>query len=284
MSVIEQLTVAWQALLHTAADLRRGALWVPLLVLGAVQLAVVELMWWFAHPAVSWFMAPLLSRLAGPEVLRYPNVFRVMPGLYAQVDVVLGAVVGSVMVGAATMLFAAHARGQSPQVGEALGSAWKKALTLIVVNLPFNLLVVALSYGLEWWIAQRGSGAMVQRLSYGVVLLGSVTLQAFFFYVAALVMLEGRGVVGTLAALPHSWARGFWAALLVGTLLLIPLLPIHLLSGNSSMLVDRGSPELVGWMVVIQWALGLVLWFLLAGTSTVLYLSLVVEPVDGGRS
>lgn len=284
MSLLVQITHAWQALLHTVSYLRRGSLWVPLLLLGALQLAAVGLLWGFAHPAVSWFMAPLLARIAGAEVLRYPNVFRVMPGLYAQIGVLLGAVVGSIVIGAATVLFAAHARGRSARISEALGSAWRKGLTLIAVNLPFNVLVVALSYGLEWWISRRGSGVMVQRAAYVTVLAGSVVLQSMFFYVSAVVMLEGRGVVGTVAALTRSWARGFWAAMLVGVLLVIPLLPIHFLSGRSSMLVDRGSPELVGWMVLTQWALELVLWFLLAGTSTVLYLSLVAESADGDAS
>lgn len=282
MSLLVQLTYAWQAMLHSLAYLRRGTLWVPLLLLGALQLAVVGLLWGFAHPAVSWFMAPLLARLAGAEVLRYPNVFRVMPGLYAQMGVVLGAVVGSVAVGAATVLFAAHARGRPASVGEALGAAWRKGLTLIAVNLPFNLLAVALSYGLEWWIARRGSGPMVQRATYAGVLAGSIVLQSMFFYVSALVMLEGRGVMGTMAALTQSWARGFWAATLVGIMMVIPLLPIHMLSGRSSMLVDRGTPELVGWMVLMQWGLELVTWFLLAGSSTVLYLSLVAGPAEGG--
>jgi hypothetical protein len=206
-----------------------------------------------------------------------------MPALYARVDIVVGAVVGSIAIGAATKLFAAHAWGRAPRVGEALGSAWHKALTLIAVNLPFNLLVVGLSYGVEWWVTRRSSGPMVQRAAYGMVLAGSVVLQSLFFYVSALVMLEGRGVLHTLAALPQSWARGFWAAVLVGSLLLLPLLPIQFLSGHSSMLVDRGSPELVGWMVLLQWLVELVLWFLLAGTSTVLYLSLVAET-SGGES
>jgi hypothetical protein len=113
------------------------------------------------------------------------------------------------------------------------------------------------------------------------VLLGSVLLQSFFFYVTALVVLEGRGVLGTLAGLPLTWARGFWAALLVGLLLLLPLLPIHYLSGLSSVLVDRGRPELVGWMVLIQVALSLVLWFLLAASSSLLYLSLCAEAPEG---
>ena len=41
------------------------------------------------------------------------------------------------------------------------------------------------------------------------------------------------------------------------------------------MIVDRGIPELTGWVVVVQGLIGLALWFLLTGSSTLVYLSLV---------
>ena len=274
MNVLEQVTVGWQALIRAASDLGRGALWAPLLVLGAVQFAVVGLIWWFAHPALSWFMAPLLVRLAGPEALHYPNVFRLLPELYGRMDVALGAVVGSVAVGAATVRFGARYRGASDSSGRAFAVAGRRAVTLIAVNLPFNLLVVALSQGVG---LAMGSNPALQQAAYGTVLLGSVLLQSFFFYVTALVVLEDRGVLSALTSLPRTWARGFWAALVVGLVLLLPLLPIHYLSSLSPLLVDRGRPELVGWMVLIQVALSLVLWFLLAASSSLLYLSLCAE-------
>ncbi len=278
MNLLEQFSLAWQALARTAAGVRRARLWPPLLVLGVTQLGVVGLLWWFAHPAVSWFMAPLLRRVAGEEALRYPNPFRLMPALYAQADVVLGALLGSIMIGAATALFAAYFRGVRTDPAAAFGLARRRAGALVLVNLPFNLLVVALSFGLEWWVAQRGSGVMVRRLATLVILGGSVLLQALFFYLTAVVVLEGKGVLASLAALPRTWARGFWAALLLGALLLLPLLPIQFLSGRSGLLVDRGTPELVGWLVVAQVIVELLLWFLLAGSATLVYLSAVAEP------
>jgi branched-subunit amino acid transport protein AzlD len=58
-------------------------------------------------------------------------------------------------------------------------------------------------------------------------------------------------------------------------LLVAPLLPVHYLSDQAGLIVDRGVPELTGWLVAVQVVLGLALWFLLAGTATLVYLSLV---------
>ncbi|MBI1799886.1 MAG: hypothetical protein HYR73_09420 [Candidatus Eisenbacteria bacterium] len=283
MNAFEQVAVAWQALLRSAAKLRRAGMWIPLLVFGATQFLVLASLWSFAHPLVSWFMVPLLHRIGGDGLLRYPNVFRVMPALFGQADLALGATVGAISVGALTIRFAAGARGTPIGAGSALGLAARRALPLVLANLPFNVLVFALSFGLDWWLASRGSGGAVRKFSGLVVLSGSIVLQSVFFFVTCEVVLAGHGVLGALAAVPRAAARGFWAAMFLGVLLVLPLLPIQMLSGRSSMLIDRGSPELVGWMLVAQIVIELVIWFLLAGGATLIYLTLIEERAGAER-
>jgi hypothetical protein len=277
VSPFEQLAVAWQALLRALRAMIRGGLWVPFLWLGLCEVLVLLALVGFAHPAVSWFMAPVLQRLGGAATLRYPNVFRILPALYGRADLAIGAVFGSIAVGAATWLFAEHFRGATTPAGEGLRRGFGRAVPLVLVNLPFNLLVAALAFGLEAWVAHRGSGGLVPRLASAIILGGSILLQALFFYVNALVMLEGRSVWGALSGLPETWARGFWAALLLGLVLALPLLPLQYLSNRANVIVERGTPELVGWLVAAQAAVSLALWFLLAGSATLAYLSLVRE-------
>ena len=282
MSFFEQVALGWQALLRTVARVGKPGPWAPLAILGACELAAIALLAWFAHPAVSWFMAPLLRRAGGAELLHYPNVLRALPGLYGRVDVVLGATVGAVAVGAATRIFANQLRGRPEGVVAALGAAARRAVALVVVGLPFNLLVFALTSGLGWLIAHRQSGGLVHRLSDFIVLAGSVVFQSLFFYVTCDVMLAGRGVLAALRDVPHAAARGFWAALVIGTLLALPLLPLQLLAAQSARLVDRGAPELVAWLMAAEAAASLLLWFALAGSATLVYLT-AVNPDDGAE-
>ncbi|MEO5616606.1 MAG: hypothetical protein ABIS67_02465, partial [Candidatus Eisenbacteria bacterium] len=95
MNPLEPLTLAWQALRYTLPQLWRPSLWVWALPLGFVQLAVVVLLWHAAHPAFSWFMAPLLVRLTGNDTLHYPRIFELMPTLYHRADLVIGALLGA---------------------------------------------------------------------------------------------------------------------------------------------------------------------------------------------
>lgn len=284
MNLLEQLALAWQALAQTVRLLGRPTLWAPALVLGACELAVIGCLWWFAHPALSWAAAPLLRAVAGEQALHYPNLFRLLPDLYARADLVLGSLLAPVLIGAATLLFAARFQGRTVALGDSLGRAGRRAGSLILVNLPLNLLLLALSYGLPWWLALRGSAGLARSLMPIAILGGAVVLQALFLYVNALVMLEGRGPLGTLAALPRSWSRGFWAAFALGGVMMLPLLPLQWVAERANVLVDRGAPELVGWLAVVQVLVALLTWFVLTGAATLVFLGAVtglpeeVEP------
>jgi hypothetical protein len=280
MNVLEQVVLGWIAFARTVREVLRPRLWVPWLAIACANLLVVALLWWFAHPLVSWAMAPLVRLTGGEDALRYPQIFRMMPALYGRFEVVVGALLGSVMIGAGTLLFASRFRGGLAEPREAFRQAMRRALPLVLASLPFNLLVVALSFGVEWLVAERDSGALVRRAAYAAVLGGSIVLQSLFLYVPALVVIEQRGVLGAFAELPRTWVRGFWSALALGTVLVLPLLPLHVLSGRASMLVDRGTPELVGVVVVFQILIAMTLGFLLCGSATLVYLS-TVAPERG---
>jgi len=284
MNAFEQLAVGWQVLVRTLARLGRPAVWAPFTPLALLEFGALVVLIGFAHPLVSWIMAPLLRRAGGEALLHYPNVLRQLPDLYGRVDLLLGATVGAVVVGAGTRVFADQFAGRRDRPGAALREATRRAPALILVSAPFNLLAYLLSSGLGWLIAHRQSGALVHRFADLIVLGGTVVLQSLFFYVACDVMLAGRGVIGTLANVPHAAARGFWAALLVGALLALPLLPLQSLAGHSALIVERGTPELVGWLMAAEAAIGLVLWFALAGSATLAYLTLVDHDPESSRT
>ncbi|MBI5709894.1 MAG: methyltransferase domain-containing protein, partial [Candidatus Eisenbacteria bacterium] len=159
--------------------------------------------------------------------------------------------------------------------GEAFTRAGRCAAALVLAQLPYNLLVAALGFGAEALLGQGAQRGLAQKLVFLGVLGGTVVLQSLFLYVAALVVLERRGALQALRALPRTWSRGFWAALFLGTLLLVPLLPLQMLLDQAPRLVGRGDPDLVAWVVGLQALVGLLAWYVLAGSATLVYLSLV---------
>ena len=281
MSALEQLALAGQALGLTLRELRAGRLWAPWLVLGVLQCAVLLALLGFAHPLLAWAVVPFVRANGGDPALHYPDFYRALPFLYSRADLVLGSLAGAVATGWSTRLFAARWRQQTLTAGGAWAEIAPRALTLVLAQLPFQLLVLLFTGLLDHALA--GQGGLVRRLGYLVTLGGVAGLQALFLYLPALVVLERRGLWRALAGLPRAWARGFWAALLLGLVALLPLLPLDGLGQWSDLLVDRGTPELVGWLTAMQLLTGLAVSFLLAGSSTLVYLGAVAdEPGEEG--
>jgi hypothetical protein len=277
MSPFEQIALAWQSLGFTLRQAARPALWAPSALLGAIQAVLVVGLWWFAHPWVSWWAAPLLARLAGAGALHYPDHMRALPAAYAQVDLVLGVVLGSVLIGASTALFGACFAGQPLHPGRGMARAFRRGLTLIVANLPLHLLVLALATGLQAWVEKEGGGPMTRRSAWAMGLGGALLLQALFLYVTPLVMLGHHGLRGVLVALPRAIARGGWAALSLSLLALLVLLPVQQLERVAEVIVERGVPDLVAWLVLAEAMLALMVSFLLTGSATLVYQSAVAR-------
>lgn len=274
MNLLEQLTLAWQALRHTVPQLVRPRLWLWALPLAAAELLVVALLWYAAHPLVSWFMVPLLRAASGADTLHYPRIFEVMPALFSRADLVIGAVVGSIAFGAATPAFAERFRGEPVRPWPALGGALRRAGALVLVLLPFNLLLIGLDVVLRIGVLRHGGG-LIGRVAPLATTGASLVVQAAFFYAVALVVLEGRSARDALRALPATWRPGFLAALLVSVVCFGIVTALHLPFLSPRLLVDRGVPELAGWLTVVQIGAGLLNGFLLTGAATLLYLSAV---------
>lgn len=276
MSLSEQITLAWLALGRTLGAWLRPALWAPWLLLAAVQAGVVVCLWWFAHPWVSWFMAPLLVRIGGEGLLQFPNALVLLPRLFGRVDLVVGALFGSLAIGFATRLFADRFAGRPVEVGAAIGVVLRRAPAIVLALLPMNLLLVLFGLALEW-MAQRPAGLVVQVAMLAAGWTVPILIQAFFLFAIPLVIVGGHGAVGAMRALPDVWRRGFWAALLLGAVGLAILIPFQLLASGSQTIVARGNPDLVAWITLVQVGAGVVVGFLLSGGSTLYYMSALTE-------
>jgi hypothetical protein len=281
MNVLEQLALAGQALRLALRELRTGGLWTPWLALGVLQLALLLALTGFAHPLLAWAMAPLVRALAGEPALHYPDFYRALPYVQGRLDLAVGMLPGALATGWSTRLFAARWRRSAV----APGAAWEEtapcALTLVLAQLPLQALMLLFTTTLER--ALVGQPGLVRRLGEAAILGGVVGLQALFLYVPALVVLGRRGLWSTLAGLPRTWARGLWAGLLLCGVAQLGLLPLGELGQRSSLLVDRGAPELVAWVTGLQVLVGLALSFVLAGSATLVYLGTVAdEPGEEG--
>lgn len=275
MTALQQVMLGFEGLRRALRHLGWGPLWAPWAALAGVQLLVLACLVQFAHPAVSWFMAPLLEGVAGEQALRYPNVFRLLPGLYGRAAVVLSIALGTLAAGAGVWMFARRLEGGRPRAAEGLRAALGRAFALVAAGLPAVVGSTLLLTGVEWWLSRHDAPRMVERAIRFAGLLGALSIQSAFALLSAAIVLDRMPLLQALGGLAGFVRRGFWGALTLSAVLFLPHLPAHELSRHASTLVQRGVPELVAAVVAADILLGAGTGLLLAGGVALVYLTAV---------
>jgi hypothetical protein len=142
---------------------------------------------------------------------------------------------------------------------------------------------VGLSFGLDGLLGRPDLAAPVrQALAIGG-LVTAMLLQALFLFATPLIAVSELSPGSALAALPGAFRRAAFSALSLALLAVLALLPLQALSGLGDTLVERGTPELVAGMTLLQMTLGLLTGFLLTGSATLVYQSALARGVEHRR-
>jgi hypothetical protein len=280
MSMLEQIVLAFRSLGYALRQIARPSLWVPWLPVLALQAAVLVGLWGFAHPAVSWLMAPLLVRIAGEPTLHYPDFFLRLPALYAKADVAITVLVGAVAAGASTALFGAWFAGQPLPASQGLRRALSRAGALVAANLPVSLLLLGFGALVERGLSSPDTPGIVVRLAPLFTIGLAVLLQAWFLWVNALIMLGRRSLLETFASLRDTAHHGIWTALTLALAATLPLLPTQLLVSAADRIVDHGTPETVGWLMAAQMLIALLGAFAVTGGTALAYQSIIGPALE----
>lgn len=272
MNLFEQFALGLQSLWFTLRECGRPRLWAPFLVPFVVQCAGIGLLALTAHPLLSWLLAPIVVRLAGPDALHYPGLFVHLPGLALTADLLVVSTLGALATGAATRLFASVFEGRSPSLREAWSETARRAWPLLVAQLPVTLLLVGIGFALDAFGQARVSSITRAMLPAVQLVLGTL-VQALFAYVPALVMLGRLGPLLAWRRVPAMWGRGFLPALVIFVVALLVLLPMQLLARQSGAVVARGLPELTMALTALLFASSMVASWLVSGAATLVWMS-----------
>jgi hypothetical protein len=274
MTLLEQSALGWQALRFTLREAARARLWLPFLVPLALQTVMITALALAAHPALSWLLAPLLTRLAGPQVLHYPDLFRALPDLVLRADLVVTTTAGALATAVSTRLFAQVFAGREPSLGEAFAESLHRWPAVLLAQLPAPLLLFALGLAFE-----RLSGVRLSSLTRGMLpqvqIVLAIGVQAAFAYLAAMVVLGRRSPLEAWRGLPGTWRRGFVPALAAFTAATLVLLPLQTLLRQVAVIVDRGVPELAVATTALLFVGAAVASWLSTGAVTLVWVSAI---------
>ncbi|MBI5170913.1 MAG: hypothetical protein HZA61_15595 [Candidatus Eisenbacteria bacterium] len=278
MNVFEQLALGAQCPWRTLREAGRAELWRPwaryllacVLVLFAIGFA--------PHPALSWFMAPLVRWASGDDALRYPELYARLPGLWKWAQLVLDAAVAPFAAGVAALLWSERFRGAPLHAREARALMWRHRFALLAASAPVTLVTVLGHVGLGALEQVRLSG-LSRSLAPQALAALVFFVKAACFYAVPMVMLDPRGSRRALFALPRTWAHGLLPALVASAALSLLALPLQVLLSRPAALVAV-LPEGVLLVAVANAAVRVGVLGLAAGAGTLLYLSALVPGED----
>jgi hypothetical protein len=274
MNPVEQLNLTIWSWIEALRSVQRRVYFLPLLFYLGTEALLFALLWNFSHPAVSWFMAPLLKASFGPEALHYPANFLVFPALFGRLDIVLALVWGSLLFGTATYLFARGFGGEELHLGRAFSQAARCYPKLLLSQIPGTVLAVSVLYLAERHIAggEALPGNTVRLFRYGGLLLAMV-FQALFAFAMVLIVYEGAGLARALGeSLRLAGRNAIGAVLLVGVPMMLHY-PTSIILRRAPLLVARGAPEVLATVAGGDVLIGLVSNYLFLAGITRFYLA-----------
>ncbi len=184
MDPIEQLALAGEALGRAATEgLRRGFA-MPWLWHFALHAAAVVLLWNFAHPAFSEFVAPVMAALAGPAALHYPDAPLALPAALAHAERSVAWLLTPLVAAWSAALVGRRMRPHPPGHSGGVGDV----LARVPVMIPVGALVV-LARNASIGIAADALAGVHQRPMMSVAVWCGATAGEFALLTAAALLL-----------------------------------------------------------------------------------------------
>lgn len=268
---LQSLGVATWAFRAVFGAFGRGRIWLPFLLVAAVQVGVLMLLVHFHQPQILPLGEPLVRLLGGEYALHYPGFYFALPGMFFRANLVISALIASLASGVATMLFA-HAfgldRGES-----ALRCALRRAPSLILITLILGAIIFGIA-GLASLVPSQASlsSPVVRWGTRGAMMLLFILVQSLFAYTTAWIMLMRHRF---WPALRDSFRVTRATLLPTFTVVAIPtilLFPFSYAAGRVDYIANHLRPETVGGLVALQVVGQILLTFLLVGAITRLFL------------
>jgi len=268
MNVLQVVVWAWRS---AAALLGRFRIWLPFLLVAAVQAAALLLVVSFFHPALLRLGDPLIRFVAGPAAVHYPVLYYALPTMFYRMNVVIDALVASIAGGAATLLFAAaFGMGQQPRPWN---RAFRHAHTLILATLVGTALV--LGFGALTTLVPQELTARSFALRWGVrggTMLVVILVQGLLIYTTAWIVLMGHKLGPALRDSVRVTLRTFLPTMIVVAVTQLVLFPFQYAGTQAGFIATKLKPEMVGSLLAAQIVLQVVVTFLLVGAITRLFL------------
>ncbi|KPJ59857.1 MAG: hypothetical protein AMJ46_09515 [Latescibacteria bacterium DG_63] len=263
----------WLTFRLVISVLGRRRLLVPFLILGVAELVTIGALSAFYAPSLSPAMEPVVRLFGGEAATHYPQLYVAFPSLVERSFAAVHILLGSFLMGAATMLFwRTFSRGRC-SLPEGFDEARRRYPQLLAVALVIVFLAVTLSTA-AYRLASGGDGGILSApfVARGIAVVLGLLVQTLAAYAVPSIIISNLGFLRALRRSLEVVARNPLVTFLIVVVAFVPHVPLRYVASKSLFIVEKLRPELVAWLTGLDVLVGIVTGFFLIGAMTRLYL------------
>lgn len=227
-------------------SMRRLSTFVPFFLYAMLQTALLFSLVNFSQAPFSNLFIPVIRKLFGEPALHYPNFYLVLSPLYSQINIVFSGLIGIVIIGMATYVFAGAFKNERCSISKSFRVTIPKYGILFIIWIIETAFTLLMVIGLPMLLKNLLQPAYsIGRVFDMIGLLFAIIVASFFAYTTVLIILD-RQKLG--AALKNTFSIFKRNSITTFILIAVPTLiyfPINFFTGKAPVLINKFSPEMI---------------------------------------
>ncbi len=251
----------------------RVSTFVPFLIYALIQLGLLLSLADAVNSPLAGLYISIIRKLFSENALHYPNFFFILTPLYNQLNLVLSGIIGTIIIGVATMLFAGKFTDKTISVGQAFANTFSKYGALIVVWIIETILTLVFIIGLpyilnKFFMPDYRTGQIFELM--GLIL--GILVVSMFAYTTALIVLNNQTIGASLSKTFKLFGKNGGTSFILVAVPSLMYFPLSYLLRKVNVIIDKFSPEMIAVLLGFGILLTLFTSYFQIGSITRLYL------------
>jgi|GEM_PF-1650769 len=260
-------------------SMRNVQTFIPFLLYAIFQAVLLYALINFSRAPFSGIFVPLIQKIFGDAALHFPNFYMVLTPLYSQINIIFSGLVGILLIGIATLIFAGIFNNHKTSFGQALSITMSKYGALFLVWIIVAALTLIMILGFPKLLNKLLQPSYsIGRIFDMVGLLLGILVASIFAYGTILIVIEKQGIISALSNTFLIFKKNAVTSFILVAVPTFFYFPISYLTRKSAIIITDFSPDVIILLLGAGIVISLFGSYFQVGSITRFYLLLTQTP------
>ena len=248
---------------------------IPFAIYAAMQFVILISLVNFVNPPFVTFYVPLIRKFFGEWALHYPAFFYTLTPLFNQLNFVLSGVVGIILIGVATHVFAFNFMRNRVSIRIALRRTFSKYPTLFAIWIVESLITMGVIIGVPYLLDKfLHPEYPVFRVIEMIALLLGIFMTSIFAYATAYIVLSDQSFIRSIIQTFATFKQNMLTTFVLVAVPTVAYMPASYFAGKANLIITKFSPEMIATMLGLGILVSLITNYFQINTITRFYILL----------